>query len=314
MSVVKGPAAKHCHDIDLNALITHVRPLLGHGKVADYIPALAKVSGDKLGIAICDLEGRIFCAGDASERFSIQSISKVLSLTLAINIYEESIWQYVGREPSGQAFNSLIQLELEKGIPRNPFINAGAIKVCDLLTSRLSAPKQRFKELLWKLCGNASITSNKIVSKSEYEHSHRNAAMAHLMKSFGNFDNDVEQVLKVYFHACSVEMSCVELAQVFSFLANKGISSVTRRQIVTPRQSKQLNALLASCGLYDQAGDFAFRVGLPGKSGVGGGIVAIVPGECSICVWSPELNEYGNSLAGTELLSEFTSELGRSIF
>lgn len=307
-------ATKDCHDIDLEALIANVRPLLGRGKVADYIPALACIPGNKLGVAICDLDGKVFSAGDASERFSIQSMSKVLSLTLAMNIYEESIWQFVGREPSGQAFNSLIQLELEKGIPRNPFINAGAIRVCDLLSSRLSAPKQRFKELLWKLCGDESITSNPVVAKSEYQHSDRNAAMAHLMKSFNNFENHVERVLKVYFHACSVEMSCIELAQAFSFLANKGMSSVTGQRIVTPRQSKQLNALLATCGLYDQAGDFAFRVGLPGKSGVGGGIVAIIPGECSVCVWSPELNEFGNSLAGTELLAQFTSELGRSIF
>lgn len=303
-----------CEIADLDGLVAKTSPLLGMGNVADYIPALACVDGNKLGIAVCDTSGNVFSAGDSGERFSIQSISKVLSLSLAMNIYGESVWQYVGREPSGQAFNSLIQLELEKGIPRNPFINAGAIKVSDLLASRLSAPKQRFKELIWSLSGNDHITSNKVVAKSEFQHSDRNAAMAYLMKSFGNFDNDVEKVLKVYFHACSIEMSCIELAQAFSFLANKGVSSVTRQPIVSHRQSKQLNALLATCGLYDQAGDFAFRVGLPGKSGVGGGIVAIIPGECSVCVWSPELNEYGNSLAGTELLAQFTSELGRSIF
>lgn len=303
-----------CHELDLDAILNQVRPFLGKGAVADYIPALAKVSGNKLGMAICDIHGNIYSAGDANEVFSIQSISKVLNLTLAFNIYGEALWEKVGREPSGQAFNSLIQLELEKGIPRNPFINAGAIKVCDLLTTRLSAPKQRLKELLWDLCGTQSISSNRIVAKSEREFSDRNAAMAHLMKSFNNFENDVQLVLKVYFHACAVEMSCVELAKAFSFLANQGKSAITQRQVVSPRQSKQLNALLATCGLYDQAGDFAYRVGLPGKSGVGGGIVAIVPGECSVCVWSPELNHFGNSLAGSEALAVFTSELGRSIF
>lgn len=303
-----------CHEVDLQGILDEVKPLLGQGKVADYIPALAKISGQKLGIAICDINGKVYSAGDAKERFSIQSISKVLSLTMAFNLYGESLWQKVGREPSGHAFNSLIQLELEQGIPRNPFINAGAIKVCDLLATRLSAPKQRLKELLWDLCGNTGITSNKIVARSEKQFSDRNAAMAHLMKSFNNFDNDVQKVLDIYFHACAVEMSCIELAKAFSFLANQGKSAITQRQVVTHRQSKQLNALLAVCGLYDQAGDFAYRVGLPGKSGVGGGIVAVIPGECSVCVWSPELNSYGNSLAGSEALALFTSALGRSIF
>lgn len=303
-----------CHELDLEAILNQVRPLLGQGAVADYIPALANVNGNKLGIALCDIHGNVYSAGDADEPFSIQSISKVLSLTLAFNIYGEALWQKVGREPSGQAFNSLIQLELEKGIPRNPFINAGAIRVCDLITTRLATPKQRLKELLWDLCGTTDIASNRTVAKSERKFSSRNAAMAHLMKSFNNFENDVQQVLKVYFHACAIEMSCVDLAKAFSFLANKGASAITQRQVVTARQSKQLNALLATCGLYDQAGDFAYRVGLPGKSGVGGGIIAIVPGECAVCVWSPELNRYGNSLAGSEALALFTDALGRSIF
>jgi len=305
---------KTCLELDLANLLDQVKPLIGKGKVADYIPALTSVAHNHLGIAICTIDGQLHYAGDADKPFSIQSISKVLNLTLAFSIYGESLWQCVGREPSGQAFNSLIQLELEHGIPRNPFINAGAIKICDLLMSRLSAPKQRFKELLWTLCGNRNIRSNKIVARSEFQCSSRNAAMAHLMKSFGNFENDVEEVLKVYFHACATEMSCIELAQSFSFLANDGRSAMTDEIIITPRQSKQINALLATCGLYDQAGDFAYRVGLPGKSGVGGGIVAIIPGECAICVWSPELNQYGNSLAGTEVLARLTSELGRSIF
>lgn len=298
----------------LEQLIASVKHLLGKGKVASYIPALANVNPNKLGIAVCDLQGNVTVAGDATERFSIQSISKVLNLALAFNIYGEPLWQKVGREPSGLAFNSLIQLELERGKPRNPFINAGAIRVCDLLTTRLSAPKQRLKELLWQLTGNDNIHSNKVVAKSEMKHSDRNAAMGYLMRSFDQFDNDVHKVLGVYFHACAVEMSCVELAQAFSFLANKGRSAVTQQQVVSERQSKQLNALLATCGLYDQAGDFAYKVGMPGKSGVGGGIVAVIPGQCSVAVWSPELNEYGNSLAGSELLAEFTSQSGLSIF
>ncbi len=308
------PDLPQLEHLDLNALLDEVKPLLGKGKVANYIPALGQVDGNKLGIAVCDNQGNLYSAGDAAEPFSIQSISKVFSLILAFDIYGENLWQKVGREPSGQAFNSLIQLELEHGIPRNPFINAGAVRVNDLLYSRLSAPKQRLKELVWQLSGDKSIKINKTVAKSEMQHSARNAAAAYLMKSFGHFDNDVEKVLDLYFNTCALEMSCMQLAQAFSFLANQGKSTLDQHPVVSTRQSKQINALLATCGLYDQAGDFAYKVGMAGKSGVGGGIIAIIPGECSVCVWSPELNDYGNSLAGTEALSLFSTCLGKSLF
>ena len=189
----------------LEAILAEIRPLIGRGKVADYIPALASVSGDKLGIAISTVDGQHFAAGDAHERFSIQSISKVLSLVVAMNHYqEEEIWQRVGKDPSGQPFNSLLQLEIEQGKPRNPFINAGALVVCDMLQSRLSAPRQRMLEIVRRLSGVADITYDPVVARSEFEHSARNAAIAWLMKSFGNFHNDVATVLQNYFHYCSV--------------------------------------------------------------------------------------------------------------
>ena len=296
-------------------ILQDVKPLIGQGKVADYIPALGKVSGEKLGIAVCLSSGEIIKAGDADEAFSIQSISKALSLTLAMALYEpEEIWAKVGKEPSGQAFNSLIQLELEQGIPRNPFINAGAIVVADLLFSRLSAPKQRLLEFVRQLSGESHIVYDKIVAASELMHSDRNAAIAYLMRSFGNFDNEVIPVLNNYFHACALKMSCVDLAKTFSYLANGGISGQTGKRIISAQQTKQLNALLATCGLYDGAGDFAYRVGMPGKSGVGGGIVAVIPQEMTIAVWSPELDKSGNSLAGTAALEILTTKLGKSIF
>ena len=296
-------------------ILQDVRPLIGQGKVADYIPALGKVSGEKVGIAVCLSSGEIIKAGDADEAFSIQSISKALSLTLAMALYEpEEIWAKVGKEPSGQAFNSLIQLELEQGIPRNPFINAGAIVVADLLFSRLSAPKQRLLEFVRQLSGESHIVYDKIVAASELMHSDRNAAIAYLMRSFGNFDNEVIPVLNNYFHACALKMSCVDLAKTFSYLANGGISGQTGKRIISAQQTKQLNALLATCGLYDGAGDFAYRVGMPGKSGVGGGIVAVIPQEMTIAVWSPELDKSGNSLAGTAALEILTTKLGKSIF
>jgi glutaminase len=298
----------------LSDIVQQVQPSLGKGKVADYIPALAEVSPDNFGIAVYDVSGQVFKAGDADTPFSIQSISKLLSLTLAIDLYGEDLWERVGREPSGQAFNSIIELELKHGIPRNPFINAGALQICDMLQSRYVAPKQRIKELAWQLSGNEGICANKKVAASEMQFGARSAAMAYLMKAFDNFSNPVDEVLDTYFHACSLEMSCVDLVKSVSFLANHGRSVVDQKQVVSDRQSKQINALLATCGLYDEAGEFAYRVGLPGKSGVGGGIVAVIPGELSICVWSPGLNPSGNSLAGCKALELFTTSLGKSIF
>ncbi|WP_139737397.1 glutaminase B [Aeromonas caviae] len=299
----------------LAGILEEVRPLLGQGKVADYIPALVQVPADRLGIAVCTVEGELFAAGDAFEPFSIQSISKALSLTLALTLYqEEEIWARVGKEPSGQPFNSLVQLEFEQGIPRNPFINAGALVVSDLLETRLTAPRQRTLELVRRLCGNPAIMADQVVARSEYQHSARNAAIAYLMKAYGNFENEVDKVLQSYFNACAIRMSCVDLARAFVYLANRGVPLGESTPLLPARTTKQVNALLATCGLYDEAGDFAYRVGMPGKSGVGGGIMALIPGELSICVWSPELNKAGNSLAGTAALELLAERLGRSIF
>lgn len=299
----------------LEDILAQVRPLIGQGKVADYIPALAEVPGDKLGIAVCTVNGEIFSAGDAQERFSIQSISKVLSLALAMGRYEEAeIWRRVGKEPSGQPFNSLLQLELEQGKPRNPFINAGALVVCDMLQTRLSAPKQRMLEVVRQLAARPDLAYDARVAKSEFEHSARNAAIAWLMKSFGNFDNDVIAVLQNYFHYCALKMSCLELAKTFLFLANQGVSPQLAEPVISARQTRQINALMVTSGMYDGAGEFAYRVGMPGKSGVGGGIIAVVPHEMSIAVWCPELDASGNSLAGTAALEILARRLGRSIF
>ena len=298
----------------LENILRQVRPLIGQGKVADYIPALATVDGSRLGIAICTVDGQLFQAGDAQERFSIQSISKVLSLVVAMRHYsEEEIWQRVGKDPSGSPFNSLVQLEMEQGIPRNPFINAGALVVCDMLQGRLSAPRQRMLEVVRGLSGVSDISYDTVVARSEFEHSARNAAIAWLMKSFGNFHHDVTTVLQNYFHYCALKMSCVELARTFVFLANQG-KAIHIDEPVTPMQARQINALMATSGMYQNAGEFAWRVGLPAKSGVGGGIVAIVPHEMAIAVWSPELDDAGNSLAGIAVLEQLTKQLGRSVY
>jgi len=252
----------------LETILTQIRPLIGRGKVADYIPALASVEGNKLGIAISTVNGQHFAAGDAHERFSIQSISKVLSLVVAMNHYQEDeLWSRVGKDPSGHPFNSLLQLEIEQGIPRNPFINAGALVVCDMLQSRLSAPRQRMLEIVRKLSDVPDIAYDATVARSEFEHSARNAAIAWLMKSFGNFHNDVTTVLQNYFHYCALRMNCAELAKTFLFLACEGRAPHLAEPVVSPLQARQVNALMATSGMYQSAGEFAWRVGLPAYAG-----------------------------------------------
>jgi len=298
----------------LNDILDEVRPLIGRGKVADYIPALADVAPAQLGIAVYSNDGELFTAGDAETAFSVQSISKVFSLVQAIDHSGEAIWQRLGHEPSGQPFNSLVQLEFERGRPRNPFINAGALVICDINQSRFAAPLMSMRDFVRRLAGNPQITIDSRVAESEYQHRARNAAAAYLMQSFGNFHNDVEAVLRSYFGYCALRMSCVDLARAFCFLANNGHCLHSGAQILSPRQTKQINAIMATSGLYDEAGNFAYRVGLPGKSGVGGGIVAVVPGRFSVCVWSPELNPAGNSLAGMAALELLSQRIGWSVF
>ncbi|MCU7555649.1 glutaminase B [Alteromonas sp. ASW11-19] len=298
----------------LNDIMQEVQPLIGQGQVATYIPALAKVNPNQFGIAVCDTSGKVTTAGDATTEFSIQSISKVFNLVLAVTYYGESLWQRVGCEPSGLPFNSLVQLEYENGIPRNPFINAGALAIADMNQSRLIAPHVAMRDLVRKLSGNEGLLANPDVANSEFEHRARNAAMAYLMKAYGNFHNDVEEVLHNYFYNCALEMSCVDLARASQFLANRGHCTITKEPVLTHDQTRQVNALLATSGLYDEAGSFAFKVGLPGKSGVGGGIIAVVPGRFSLCVWSPALNRMGNSQAGVAALESLTRRINWSVY
>ena len=298
----------------LEAIYDEIRPLLGQGKVADYIPALASVSPHQFGLAICDVNGEVTSIGDASTPFSIQSISKVFNLALAINHYGETMWERVGREPSGLPFNSLVQLEYENGIPRNPFINAGALVISDMSESRFASPHIGMRDFVRRLACNGEVVANKTVADSEFEHRARNAAMAYLMKAYGNFENDVDDVLHSYFHNCAIEMSCEDLARATNFLANKGYSVCADEQVLTADQNRQVNALLATSGMYDEAGSFAFEVGLPGKSGVGGGIIAVVPQQFSICVFSPALNKVGNSLLGVAALTSLSKRIGWSVY
>ncbi|HNY45493.1 MAG TPA: glutaminase [Casimicrobium sp.] len=298
----------------LDRIYAALQPVIGDGKVASYIPELASVSPDQFGMAVVDFAGNVFAVGDATKRFSIQSISKLFALTLAFQREGDSLWSRVGREPSGNPFNSLVQLEREQGIPRNPFINAGALVITDMLAAQYDDPQEALLNFVRDLANAPGVQINGRVGESEVRTSSRNAAMAHFMKSFGNLNNRVGEVITAYCHHCAIEMSCVELARAVGFLANKGVNPLNGSVVIDPSSAKRLSALMLTCGTYDAAGDFAFRVGLPAKSGVGGGIVAILPGECGICVWSPALEESGNSHAGSMALEMFTSLTGRSIF
>ncbi|MHC6222216.1 glutaminase [Arthrobacter sp. MMS24-S77] len=297
----------------LDDIVGTVRPLLGQGAPADYIPSLAAVDTMQFGISVATSSGDVFSSGDADVPFSIQSISKVYALALVLARDGDRIWKRVFREPSGNPFNSLVQLEHEDGIPRNPFINAGALVVTDRLLSIVGNSPSPVRELLRQESGNNSIDADPEVAASEAANSHRNASLAHFLASYGNLENPVDSVLEAYINQCALEMSCTDLALASRFLANNGLRG-NGTALLSPSQTKRINAVMLTCGTYDAAGEFAYRVGLPGKSGVGGGIVAVVPNKCTICVWSPGLGRSGNSLAGVAALDEFTTRTGWSIF
>jgi glutaminase len=295
-------------------IIVELEKLDDKGKVATYIPELRNVDPDKFGIHLTTVDNKNYSLGDSDEKFSIQSIAKVLALTLAFKLNDDRLWERVGVEPSGTAFNSLVQLEYEKGIPRNPFINAGALVICDILVSLLENPKQDFIEFIRNLSGNLNIHYNPKISESEKRTGFKNAALINLMKSYGNIKNNIDTVLDFYFNLCSIEMSCKELAQAFLYLASYGTHPLTGVEVVNVSKSKRINAIMQLCGFYDEAGEFSFTVGLPGKSGVGGGIIAVHPGKYCIAVWSPRLNKKGNSYKGMKTLEFLTSRTQSSIF
>ncbi|MGM9791478.1 MAG: glutaminase [Candidatus Cryptobacteroides sp.] len=283
------------------------------GKQADYIPALARVNPDQFGMCLRLVDGREFTIREADTRFSIQSISKVFALAMAMSLKGEAIWERVGKEPSGTAFNSLVQLEFEKGFPRNPFINAGAIVIADVLMSELPDAGTTFLYFVREISGNKTITYDMEVARSEREYGFLNAAIANLLKSHGRIVNNLEEVLAFYFRMCSVTMSCRDLARAFLAFTNVQPFNYCGFPL-TSSQIKRLNAVMQTCGFYDEAGEFSYLVGLPGKSGVGGGIAAVCPGRYAVAVWSPRLNPKGNSVMGMKALELLTTRTEESIF
>lgn len=285
-----------------------------YGEVASYIPELAKIDPKKFGMHLYCTNSEHASFGDSTEKFSIQSISKVFTLTMAMKILGEDLWDRVDVEPSGDPFNSLTQLEYESGIPRNPFINSGALVICDVLVTHFDDPKAELLKFVRKITGNDEIDYDYTVATSEKSTGYRNYALVNYMKALGNIKNEVEPVVDFYFHQCSLAMSCEELAKAFMLYANKGRLLETDEKIISKAKNKRINALMQTCGFYDEAGEFSFEVGLPGKSGVGGGIVAIHPSEYAVAVWSPILNPKGNSELGMAALEKLTTLSGSSIF
>ena len=298
----------------LHNVYEEIKPLMGTGKQADYIPALAQVNPDQFGISLQLLNGETYELGDAHVRFSIQSISKVFSLAIALSIMGKELWTRIGKEPSGSAFNSLVQLEYEHGKPRNPFINAGAIVTADVILSHIENPEEFFLNFVRELCGSNDINYNREVAESEQSCGYLNAAIANLLKYHHNIDNDINDVLRLYFTMCSLEMNCHELSRAFLAFARSNEPFNHGGVELTMSRVKRINAIMQTCGFYDEAGEFSFLVGLPGKSGVGGGIAAIYPSRYSIAVWSPRLNGKGNSIMGMKALELFTTETSESIF
>lgn len=290
-----------------------ILPFADKGRQADYIPALAKVDPDQFGMCLDTVDGEEYPFMSADVRFSIQSISKVFALAMCLSLKGESLWQRVGKEPSGTAFNSLIQLEIEKGIPRNPFINAGALVLSDILISELKDPEGEFLHFVRSLCGDDTVDYNMEVAMSERETSYLNAAITNLLKHYGTIDNDIEDVLMFYLKMCSVDMSCRQLSKAFLAFTNHLPFEYAGFRLSTSR-IKRLNAVMQTCGFYDEAGEFSYLVGLPGKSGVGGGIVAVYPMRYAVAVWSPRLNSKGNSVMGMKALELLTTQTNESIF
>lgn len=297
------------HELSIDEVLSQVektvQPQFGKGRTADYIPELAAVDPKKFGMAVRMVSGEEYVIGDADEPFSAQSVTKLFALGIALNRMGDEIWRRVGKEPSGTPFNYLSQLEQEAGFPRNPFINAGALAVSDMLLDIVKRPDALVRDVMSFLC-QSKLEIDEAVAASEIATAHKNRAITNLMRGFGTITHDPEAVIDAYCRQCAITISCRDLARAALPLAAGGFSPVIEETVFPMRLARRLNALLLTCGIYDSVGSFAYRVGLPAKSGVGGGIVAVVPGQATIAVWSPELDRYGTSVVGFAALEAFS--------
>ena len=287
------------------------------GQVANYIPELSKARPEALGISIYDVNGGLYQAGDVDEKFTIQSISKPIVLMLAlIDNGEEKVFSKVGKEPTGDPFNSIVRLEtFNEHKPLNPMINAGAISVAGLIKGRDATEKsERILNFIREISRNNEIKINEAVYESESRTGYRNRSMAYFLKDFGNIENSVEETLEVYFKQCSIEITSRELAYIGAILARNGKDLITKKQVFPERYCHIVKSYMATCGMYDGSGEFAINVGIPAKSGVGGGIMCSVYNRMGIGVFGPALDKKGNSHAGIKILESLSKQLSLSIY
>lgn len=301
----------------LSDIIVSNRKHTANGQVASYIPELKKANGDDLGICIIDKYNNIYCAGDYNKKFTIQSISKTIVLAMALMDNEwDYVFSKVGMEPSGDPFNSIMKLETnDTKIPCNPMINAGAIATTSLIKGKnLKDKEERMLSFFRKLAKNDNLQINKSVYESEKLTGDRNRAMAYLLKNDGIIEGDVDETLDLYFKQCSIEVSVIDLARIGLLFANYGIDIETGERVISENISRMIKTFMVTCGMYDASGEFALKVGIPAKSGVGGGIMASVPNRMGIGVFGPSLDKKGNSIAGLKVLEELSQRLSLSIF
>jgi glutaminase len=287
---------------------------LADGRVADYIPELAKARPEWFGIALVTADGRQFEVGDCNQQFTIQSISKPFMFGLALAQHgRDAVLKKVGVEPTGEAFNSIV-LDEASNRPFNPMVNAGAIATADLVTGRdLPERVSRMIQTFNRYCGRDVYVDN-AVFMSERATGHRNRAIAHLMLNFDMMGDRVEESLELYFQQCSILVNCRDLAVMGATLANGGINPLTGQRAIEAEFVKDLLSIMYSCGMYNYAGEWGFRVGIPAKSGVGGGIVGIVPGKFGIGTFSPPLDNKGNSVRGIRVFEELSRRFGLHCF
>lgn len=286
------------------------------GTVASYIPELDKARKDALGIYIIDNEGNEYFSGDYETKFTIQSISKIVALMLAIlDNGEEYVFSKVGMEPTGDPFNSITKLETSREKkPYNPLINAGAIAVSSMIKGKDARDKfERLLDFFKKISEDETLDVNYKIYCGESETGNRNRAMGYFLKGEGIIEGNVEDALDIYFKQCSIEVTAKTLAKIGLFLANNGKLS-TGEIVITPKIATIVKTLMVTCGMYDSSGEFAVRAGIPSKSGVGGGILSVVPGKMGIGVYGPSLDKKGNSIAGISLLEDLSTELNLTIF
>lgn len=306
-----------CKDVKtLEEMVEEAKKLTSEGTVADYIPALKKANRDSLAVAVYEQGNRCVTAGNFDEMFTLQSISKVITLALALMDRGDEVFQKVGMEPTGDPFNSMIKLETHSpSKPLNPMINAGALAVTSMIKGATIEEKlERILSFVHEVSGNRTITYNNEVATSEFETAYLNRALCYFMKQHGVIEDDVEELLDLYTKQCAIEVNCQDLAKIGFVIANDGKEIETGRELIPRHITQILKTFMVTCGMYNESGAFAIRVGVPAKSGVSGGIMASVPQKCGIAVYGPALDEKGNSIAGMKLMELLSKKNQLSIF